>query len=56
MFELLGWMFWPALKFFGAIYKADTRPEARRFTIGCFLLFWLMLGLLGAVVYYFALS
>ena len=34
---------------FVAIYRADKRPEARRFTIGCFLIVLLFIGLLAII-------
>ncbi len=33
-------------RFFGMLYKADKRPEARRFTIGCFLVSLVLLALI----------
>jgi len=33
------------LRFFGILYDADERPEARRLTVGCALVFVLLLAL-----------
>ena len=53
MWDLLDWIISPALSYFEAVYRADRRPEARRFTIGCFLIFAGLGLLIGALVYYF---
>ena len=53
MWDLLEWIIFPASNFFADIYNADRRPEARRFTIGCFLIFAGIVLLLGALFYYF---
>lgn len=45
MFELLD----PIVNFFMTLYSADKRPEARRFTIGCFIVVLLVVLLIGAI-------
>lgn len=49
MWDLLDWIISPAVQYFAAIYHADLRPEARRFTIGCFLVFAGLSLLVGAL-------
>jgi hypothetical protein len=53
MWDLLYWVIAPASRFFEEVYDADRRPEARRFTVGCFLVFALVVLLIGALVKYF---
>lgn len=53
MWDLLDWIISPAAHYFAEIYRADRRPEARRFTVGCFLLFAGLGLLIGALSYYF---
>ena len=45
MFDLIDHIF----QHFVAIYMADKRPEARRFTIGCFLMVLIFIGLLAII-------
>ena len=45
MFDLIDHI----LDHFIAIYMADKRPDARRFTIGCFLMVLLFIGLLTII-------
>ena len=52
MWDLLDWIIAPAAQYFDAIYGADKRPEARRLTIGCFLVFAGLVLLIGALFYY----
>jgi hypothetical protein len=35
--------------FFCEVYQADKRPEARQFTIGCFLVVMIIIGLLSVI-------
>ena len=53
MWDLLDWIISPAVQYFAAIYRADERPEARRFTVGCFLLLVGLTLLIGALFYFF---
>jgi hypothetical protein len=53
MWDLLDWIISPAVEYFAAIYRADNRPEARRFAIGCTLVFVGLTLLVGALFYYF---
>lgn len=39
----------PIVDFFLAIYKADKRPEARKLTIGCFLVVLIVVVLIGLI-------
>ena len=52
MWDLLEWIISPAFEYFAAIYRADGRPEARRFTVGCFLIFAGLVLLIGALFYF----
>jgi hypothetical protein len=52
MWDLLDWIVTPAAEYFVAIYRADGRPEARRFAVDCFLLFAGLALLMGALFYY----
>ena len=52
MWDLLYWIVEPASRFFGDVYDADRRPEARRFTAGCFMVFVLVVLLMGAFFKY----
>ena len=45
MFDILDHIF----QHFVAIYMADKRPDARRFTIGCFLMVIIFIGLLAII-------
>jgi hypothetical protein len=45
MFDLLH----PIFDFFLALLAADKRPDARRFTIGCFLMVVVFIGLLALI-------
>ena len=45
MFEFLD----PLFDYFVALYRADKRPEARKFTIGCFLIVLILIGLLAVI-------
>lgn len=45
MLELLE----PVFDFFVALFQADRRSEARRFTIGCFLVVVILIGLLAVI-------
>ena len=54
MWDLLDWIISPALNYFAASYDADRRPEARRFTIGCFLIYAGIVLLVGALFYFFS--
>lgn len=45
MFELLE----PIINFFYTIYRADKRPEARRLTIGCFVIVLIVAVLIGVI-------
>ena len=45
MFELLE----PIIDFFYTIYCADKRPEARRLTIGCFVIVLIVAVLIGVI-------
>jgi O-antigen/teichoic acid export membrane protein len=51
MWDLLDFIS-PAVEYFAAIYRADGRREARRFTVGCFLVFVALVLLIGALFYY----
>ena len=46
MFELLD----PIIDFFRTLYDADKRPEARKFTIGCFVVVLIVVAVI-AVIY-----
>jgi len=45
MFDFLDHIF----DLFFAIWRADKRPDARRFTIGCFLMVLVLIGLLSLI-------
>jgi hypothetical protein len=45
MFDLLN----PVFDFFFSLWAADKRPEARRFTIGCFFMVVIFIGLLALI-------
>jgi hypothetical protein len=45
MLELLE----PIINFFLTIYRADKRPEARKLTIGCFLVVLVAIILIGVI-------
>ncbi|HXQ69872.1 MAG TPA: hypothetical protein VN844_05275 [Pyrinomonadaceae bacterium] len=53
MLDFLDWMLSPLIELFVSIYRADHRPEARRFTIGCFLIVAAIFILVGVLFYYF---
>ena len=40
----------PIINFFVAIYRADKRPEARKLTIGCFVIVMIVVTVI-AVIY-----
>jgi hypothetical protein len=52
MWELLDWIIGPISRSFQQIYNADRRPEARRFTTGCFLGLTLIILLIGVFFKY----
>ena len=39
----------PILDFFWELYKADKRPEARKLTVGCFLVVLLIVVIIGVI-------
>ena len=39
----------PLVDFFVAIYGADKRPEARKLTIGCFIIVLIVIILIGVI-------
>jgi len=39
----------PIINFFVAIYSADKRPEARKLTIGCFVIVLVVVVLIGVI-------
>ncbi len=45
MFDLLDHIF----QYFVTVYFADKQPDARKFTIGCFLMVLIFIGLLGLI-------
>lgn len=53
MGDLLAWIIFPIIDFFGQLYDADNRPEARRFTIGCGLICVALVLIVGARFYFF---
>ena len=53
MGELLDWIIGPIIDFFRQLYDADSRPEARRFTIGCGLICVALVLIVGALFYFF---
>lgn len=40
----------PIIDFFQALYNADKRPEARKFTIGCFIVVLIVFVLIAVIV------
>ena len=40
----------PIIDFFCALYNADNRPEARKFTIGCFILVLVAFVIIAVIV------
>ena len=49
MWELLEWIIEPAAEYFYRIFRADTEPDARKFTLGCFLVFIILVLVLGGI-------
>ena len=53
MLDFLDWALMPVIDLFVSMYRADRRPEARRFTIGCLLVVVAIIVLVGVLFYYF---
>lgn len=45
MFEILD----PIINMFEEIYRADKRPEARKLTIGCFVVVLILVVVIGVI-------
>ena len=52
VWDLIEWLADPVIDLFVHVYRADTRPDARRFTVGC-LLFLVALVALVTAFYFF---
>lgn len=53
MLDFLDWMLSPLIELLVSTYRADQRPEARRFTIGCFLIVAALFTLVALLFYFF---
>jgi hypothetical protein len=53
MWDLFYFIIRPLADSFEQIYNADRRPEARRFTVGCFFSLALIILLIGVLFRYF---
>jgi hypothetical protein len=53
MWDFFDWALSPVLELVVRLYGADDRPEARKFTIGCFLIVTAVIMLVGVLFYFF---